>query len=746
MAFILAPPKAPQNGYTTRMGLIAELKRRNVFRVAIAYVVFAWVLAQVTGLAFESFGAPEWVPKSVLFLLVLGLPIAIFFAWAFEITPEGIKKESDVDRSQSITHKTGRKLDFVIIGVLVIAVGFLVTDKLRPTNAVQTGDELVATSVKPSIAVLPFDNRSNREEDQFFTDGIHDDLLTTIAKIGSMKVISRTSVMEYKDTIKKIPEIAAELGVANILEGGIQRSGNQVRINVQLIDAATDEHLWAEIYDRELTAENLFAIQSEVSKAIATALHTVLTPEEAQRINAVPTNNLEAYEAYLLGRERWRTRTVDSLTESLELFETATELDPDFALAWVGISDAYQLMLEYAGLHLDEALTNADAALQNAFRLDGQSGEAYTSLAGLHHFRFEYAESEIAHKKAIELSPNYATAYHWYSMLLQDLNKYDEAREMIEKALELDPLNPVLHVNLGNIMVNQAEFDAARVQYERIIAIDPESVFGYQGLAGHHFYVTGHLDESLSWSLKAVDADPKSPGNLAIVAWTYLDLGDPVKADTWIEKALDVMPDHEYSILVAALHATFVADEGKARDNFLKLVGVNSGLIDSDFAAEFLARDSRSPQSVSNALAMYEKSYPGIVESDAFLITSLNTRALINVAALLLESGETQRAHELLDRAYANTETRPMMGFYGFGYNRAKIALLRGDKQESLAELTNLIDAGWRGLWWYEFDHSLVFEPLRDDPEFKALRARVAADMAEQLAKVNKMESQPFVN
>ena len=727
------------------MGLIAELKRRNVFRVAIAYVVFAWVLAQVSGLAFESFGAPEWVPKSVLFLLVLGLPIAIFFAWAFEMTPEGIKKERDVDRSQSITQKTGRKLDFVIIAVLVVAVGFLSIDKFgSPTDSDLSGAVTVTTGT-PSIAVLPFDNRSNREEDQFFTDGIHDDLLTTIAKIGSMKVISRTSVMEYKGTTKKIPVIANELGVANILEGGIQRSGNQVRINVQLIDAATDQHLWAEIYDRELTAENLFAIQSEVSNAIAAALHTALTPDEAQRINAVPTNNLEAYETYLLGRERWRTRTVDSLTESLELFETATRLDPNFALAWVGISDAYQLITVYVGLELDEALTNADAALQNAFRLDGQSGEAYTSLGGLHHSRFEYAESEIAYKKAIELSPNYGTAYHWNSMLLQDLNKYDESREMIEKALELDPLNPVLHVNLGNVMDNQGEFDAARAQYERIIEIDPESIFGYQGLSGHHYFVTGHLDESLSWSLKVVDADPKSPVNLAFIAWTYLDLGDPVKAKTWIEKALDVMPDHEYSILVAALHATFVADEGKARDNFLKLAGVNSGLIDPDFAAEFFARDGKSPESVSNALAMYEKSYPGIVESGAILVTSLNTRAAINVAALLLESGETQRAHELLDRVYANTETRPMMGFYGYGYNRAKIALLRGDKQRSLAELTKVIDAGWRDLWWYEFDHSLVFEPLRDDPEFKALRARVAADMAEQLANVNKKESQSFV-
>ena len=183
-----------------------------------------------------------------------------------------------------------------------------------------------------------------------------------------------------------------------------------------------------------------------------------------------------------------------------------------------------------------------------------------------------------------------------------------------------------------------------------------------------------------------------------------------------------------------------------ARDAFSMLAGVKDGSPNPDFAAEFFARDSKNPESLNDALAMYEKSYPGIVESDEFVVTADNIRAAINVAALLLESGETQRANELLDGAYANTETRPMMGLFGYGFNRAKIALLRGDKQEALAELTKLIDAGWRNLWWYEFDHSLVFEPLRDDPQFQALRAKVASDMAEQLARVNAKDNQSFVN
>ncbi len=335
------------------MSLFAELKRRNVFRVTFAYGIIAWVLAQVADLAFDNFGSPEWVSKTVLFLLMLGLPLAIFFAWAFELTPEGIKKEADVDRTESITPQTGQKLNYVIIGVLVVAVGLLLSDKFQPTetDVLDETFEVVETDTsRLSIAVLPFENRSDRSEDEYFAEGIHDDLLTSIANIGSMKVISRTSVMEYKGTTKKIPEIARELGVANILEGGVQRSGNQVRINVQLIDAETDEHLWAETYDRQLTAENLFVIQSEVSNAIAKALQATLSPDEQQRINNIPTQNLEAYEAYMLGRQSWVARTADSTAEAVIHFQRAVDLDPDYAPAWAGLADAYRHQVPYGEL------------------------------------------------------------------------------------------------------------------------------------------------------------------------------------------------------------------------------------------------------------------------------------------------------------------------------------------------------------------------------------------------------------
>ena len=325
------------------MSLIAELKRRNVFKVGVAYAVTAWILLQLIDVVGDILALPEWVPKLILLLLAVGLIPALVFAWAFEMTPEGVKREKDVDRSQSIVNVTGQKLNNVIIGVLVVALAYFAIDKFILTpghvqpgsdpfsqqageSTATVGEKRALTPVeaiaqapaepvisRQSIAVLPFTNRSRQEDDEFFVEGMHDDLLTNLARISALKVISRTSVLRYKDTELPIPEIAAALGVATIMEGAVQRSGNTVRINVQLIDAQTDEHLWAEIYDRELTAENLFAIQSEISQAIADALQATLTPDEKGRINTAPTNNLQAHDAFLRGRQLMATRNSDSL-------------------------------------------------------------------------------------------------------------------------------------------------------------------------------------------------------------------------------------------------------------------------------------------------------------------------------------------------------------------------------------------------------------------------------------------------
>ena len=319
-----------------------ELKRRNVVRVAIAYAIVGWLLLQVADVILDNIEAPTWVFQATLLLLIIGFPVAIIFAWAFELTPEGLKKERDVDRSESVTHLTGRKLDFVIIGVLSIAVVVFSVERFASDE--QTPSSSLSTDDRRSIAVLPLDNLSPDPENAFFADGIHDDLLTQLAKIGSLKVVSRTSVLEYRDSPKNMREIGRELGVATLLEGGVRRVGNSVRINVQLIDAKTDEHLWAETYDRELTAENIFAIQREMATSIAGELQATLAIEEVARIGVLPTQSTIAYDLYIRGRYFWNQRTEEGFNRALEYLNQAIEEDPNYALAYAGVASVYVLM------------------------------------------------------------------------------------------------------------------------------------------------------------------------------------------------------------------------------------------------------------------------------------------------------------------------------------------------------------------------------------------------------------------
>ncbi|NNL96480.1 MAG: hypothetical protein HKO64_12735, partial [Xanthomonadales bacterium] len=306
-------------------GLFQELKRRNVFKVGIAYAVTTWILLQLTDIVSDILVLPEWAPKLILLLLLVGFIPALIFAWAFEMTPEGIKLESEVSEDRSVTRRTGRKLDYAIMILLGLSLAYFIWESrfeqktaayeqaaknppvspqaeapFEPVREISPED---AEINKNSIAVLPFTNRSADQADTYFTDGIHDDLLTQLSRIDAFSVISRTSVMEYRDTTKNLREIARELSVANIMEGAVQRAGDRVRINVQLIDAETDEHLWAEIYDRELTTENLFDIQSEIAENIADALKATLTDNEIATMANAPTDNVAAYDLYLQARQ-----------------------------------------------------------------------------------------------------------------------------------------------------------------------------------------------------------------------------------------------------------------------------------------------------------------------------------------------------------------------------------------------------------------------------------------------------------
>ena len=424
-------------------------------RVGIAYGIVGWVLTEIASVVFEAFAFPSWAIQLFISFVVLGFPLALFFAWAYELTPEGLKKEKDVDRSQSITTRTGRKLDFMIIGVMAVAIAYFLADKF-----VWVGEE---PPNRKSIAVLPFDNMSREEANESFTIGIHDDILTQISRISALKVISRTSVMEYRGTTKNLKIIGEELGVATVLEGGVQRAGDRVRINVQLIDTRTDEHLWADTYDRKLTAANIFAIQSEIATAIANALRATLSPEEQRRLATAPTQNLAALDSYFLGKQLLERRTTESLSAAVEYFQRVIDLDPEYALAYSGLADAYMLLPEHsATMDRNLALEKSEAAANRALALDPDLPEVLTSMGWnrLIHY-YDWIEAEALFRRALELQSKNTNALHWLSHVLSWQGQHEEAIELATRAVDVDPLSTLMQMNLSYMHMDAGDFDTA---------------------------------------------------------------------------------------------------------------------------------------------------------------------------------------------------------------------------------------------------------------------------------------------
>jgi len=396
-------------------------------------------------------------------VLALGFLPAVIFAWVFEMTPEGVKKESEIDSSQSITRHTAKKLDLVTIVMVIAVVAFVVAERYLPEKATsgsepvsqqsqpeETSEPVANTQAGPSsadeksIAVLPFANRSKQDDDLFFTDGIHDDLLTQLAKIHDLTVISRTSVMEYRDTSKNMKEIGAELNVGSILEGGIQKVGNRVRINAQLIQVATDKHLWAETFDRELTAENIFDIQSEIARKIVQAIAVELTPEEELLLSEVPTQNLAAYEAYLRAREIFFSANYSRSQEAAARpwLEKAIALDPEYAEAHAQLANIYG-RIYWRGIDTSEAfLEKFRGTIKIALELNSKSPSALSASAN-YYYRVEndYRKSLVLLKQALENAPGDVDLLGDLGVSQRRLGLWQESIASFRKALELDPAN-----------------------------------------------------------------------------------------------------------------------------------------------------------------------------------------------------------------------------------------------------------------------------------------------------------------
>ncbi|MFT6734614.1 MAG: TolB-like protein/Tfp pilus assembly protein PilF [Polaribacter sp.] len=718
------------------MSLFKELKRRNVFKVAGAYVIVSWLVIQVVSSVTPMLNLPEVFGRMVLVLLLIGFPIAAIFAWAFEMTPEGIKKESEVERDESITETTGKKLEYSIIGLLVIALGYFVWNSQtteQPEPAVQpkisstpTDNPQIETVREKSIAVLPFTNMANNPESEPITVGLHDDLLTHISKISALKVISRTSVLRYKDTKESIATIAKELGVANILEGGVQKSGNQIRINVQLIDAQTDEHIWAEIFDRELTASNIFKVQTEISKKIAAALKAQLTKAENQSISSIPTDNLEAYNAYLAGRQLLAKRDSDSLKKARTLFQRATELDPNYAQAYVGEANSLRLLSEYSDLPQEQMFNLGEPLIAKALALNPLLADAQTTKAAYLDEAGDFEAAEKNYLYALSLNPNNAQAYHWYGhMLRNDLGRFEEALAIHRKAAELEPLSSIILNNVGWSLRSTGQLQAALSQYQTIYEKSPGFPAVLTGLAWVNDDL-GNFALAVSWQNKAVELDTANILNRYWLAWHYLNLGDLTAAQAELEKAKRITPTHGTYGFWESKMELFAGGFEAAQLRFTTALERDSTNI---LLQKNLARFTLLNSDCESVINLWQSAAPENF-GDELRVDIMGLYDQIDIAWCLKQTNQAQAADQLLAKAEDILKKNPTEIYFRL-FSKAGILAVQGKPQAAAQAYANTV-ASKRTRGWYWVDHLPYFTEMRKQPVFIKAREQLMQQLAQQ--------------
>ena len=722
---------------------ISELRRRNVLRVAATYAVVAWIIIEAGSVLLPTFGASESTFQTYVVVVVAGFLVSLVLAWVFEVTPEGVKFEKNVDRSESISPETGRRLNLIFIALLVIALGISVTLNVTGMRGAREAPPPVTVN-RSSIAVLPFTSRSTDPQNQLFTDGIHDDLLTRLANVSALKVISRTSVMEYQDTTKSLPEIAEELGVGVVLEGAVQRAGNSVRITAQLIDASTDEHIWANSYDRQLSAANLFAIQSEISEEITRALKATLTDDEQLRLANIPTDSLAAYNLYTQGRDNLYKRRLETLLEAREQFEAALALDPDYAEAYTGLADSVLLLLSnHQAISANDAFDVAEESLDKALSLNPNLADAQASLGLLNFKMWEEARIGSGLEEAaanlissLELNPNNASAYMWFALVRGAQQRTEEAIELYHKSLRVDPLGKIPYANLPGLYAIRGQNEEALDLYVKAVEIHPDWPTAYQNL-GLHLNGLGRIDEAVAWGMKSLELST-DPTTGTPIMMAYVEFGD---YDKITELASGVEPGHP---MYEIGHSTIVALQGnpagaaKIIESALqgvenpRQIHLNLMTTFSVFAGDF-----------EKARKYAELVNPEFAADADPAVSAFNVSNLIRYAFILQNLGESQNADDLLVAALDVVRTLPRTGLSGHGIRDVQILALQGNTLEALAALRNAIDEGFRGTvasngWPMAVDPYL--SSLRGQPGFETMASELDDAIEVMHQRVSKAE------
>lgn len=719
----------------SRIGSIAsELQRRRVFRVAGLYIVGAWVALQVSDLAFASWGLPDTTLRFVWIAAIVLFPLALVFGWRYDITANGIVRTPPASGSEDLGLKPA---DYAVLtGLLAVLItsGWLLAGRISGESPAGGMVGIPQRNVDPlSIAVLPFATRSNVDNTAFFADGIHDDLLTTLSQVAALKVISRTSVLKYRETNRNIREIARELGAANVLEGGVQQAGNNIRINVQLIDATTDVHLWAHTFDRKLSMENVFAIQSEIVETIAAQLAATLSPEERARVNRDRTDNLEAFREFTRGKQDMSLATFNGLNDAVTHFESAIALDPEYALAHAALANSYASMASTGAISVSEMIARGRQYVDKAVELDADNGFVQAVLAR-YAAAAEDLEADSLFLHALELAPNDVDVLSTYATHLRTARRNEEALPILERALDLDPLSVLLHHDLGRVNLWMGNFEPALEAFRRISQINPGNPYAAHG-AAMATILSGQLAEAGYWSDEAAQMDPVDYENPSSSVLIYVSLGEMEEAERRLGDALELGPEEPYPLAARAYFLLHAGEREKAID--VARAALTKGLDDrwgSDTVfLRLVADDALTTGRYEEALAWFDRRVPELV-GELPQVDSTNIQTAVDLGHLLLVSGSEAQARHLLETVVETFDAEYTLGSanYPLGISKVEALTLLGRHDAALSELRRLVDDGWRVSWRF---HGLLthhLDAIRGTDEFKSIMADIEADLQRQ--------------
>lgn len=705
--------------------LVEELRRRNVLRVAAAYALIAWILIEAGSVLLPTFGAPEDFFRVYAMLIIGGWFIAVVFAWVYEITPEGVKRERDVDRSV-YRSPSGSRWNFIIIGLLAVALGVSITLNITGIRDLPVVGDRVAGN---SIAVLPFTNRSSEPDSQYFTDAIHDDLLTRLAEIDSLRVISRTSVLAYRDSQKTLQQIGEELGVDVIVEGAVQQAGEQVRITIQLIDAGTDEHLWVGTFDRQLSLANLFEVQSEISSTIANELHAALTPEDVRRLAAVPTTNDQAYRLYQSARDGLDERRFESTTAARTQFERAISLDPEFAQAHAALAETIMLLaINHTAVPFDDAFRLASAHVERALELEPDLAEAHAVKGLIESQKWlrdrvgdGHVRAAASFERAIELKPNLVSAHLWYATLFEYTGRLDDAIRRLDKALDIDPLSRIPYVALPSLLAAQGKNDEAIERLLTARELFPDWSIPAEYLT-NQLERMGRLAEAVAWGQESLSlTDDPLAGVSAIPI--YIELG---MVEQLIRFARNFPEGHPMNPVGTGYMHFLLGDFRSALDS-----------VESEDVWKSVPMRMVAPISIRSAIMIgdYDKawqymlqSFPALTADESLVADRFNLDDIVIAGYLEQQRGNADRAAELLNIALEYMRSAPRMGMWGYGIRDAEVLALLGRPEAAIDALQDAVDAGFVSLRPFELwsiDETPLIDSLRSNPRYEAIRGRI---------------------